>query len=426
MSIEGFAYFLHDPFTQTLVGLAIVFVCAYLAGRLFARFGQPEVIGEVIVGILLGPSLLGSTSTHLFPPAGRPLLQILADIGVAVFMFTVGLEMDFGRIRSARHHRVASTIALFATLVPFALGLAIAPILHHSNPHAALLPFYLFIGVSLSITAFPVLARILEFHGLTHKPIGELSLVAAAIADAGTWVVLALVVATVGSRGWLQAPYALVLTIAFMALLVGVVRPFLRRWSDSQPTPAGLLLVLAGIMACAAVTSGIGLQIVFGAFAFGAMFPRGTMSDGVRSMLEPICTLLLPVFFVTTGLQVDVRVVGATGLLAFVLVLCAACAGKFLGAGLGGTLHLLRPRDSLGIGALMNTRGLTELIVLTIGLKAKVLNTELFTAFVGMAIVTTFATSPLLALIKPDAQLHGRRRGSRKSNVQPAANTPPR
>ncbi len=405
----GLVWFQHDPYTRTILALAIVFALAYLVGRLFKKMGQPEVIGEILVGILLGPSLLGGFSKTLFPVAGRPMLQILADIGVAIFMFTVGLEMDLARVRAERHHTVATTVALSGIIVPFALGVAAALLLHRLDPRVSLLPFCLFVGISLSITAFPVLARILKSRGLEDKPIGELCLLSAAMADALTWIVLAAVVAVAGSHGWTQAPYELVAALGLVVVLVVLVRPVLVRFSDRTISPPAMLLIFAGIMACAAFASGIGFHEIFGAFAFGAIFPKGALADRVRKLLEPICILLLPIFFITTGLSVDIRSVGSDGVWAFFLILAVACIGKIGGAGFGAFAHRLGLRDSAGIGALMNTRGLTELIILTVGLQAKIINPELFTVFVFMAIVTTAMTSPLLSWIKPNPFLQRNR-----------------
>lgn len=180
-------------------------------------------------------------------------------------------------------------------------------------------------------------------------------------------------------------------------MLITIVRPFLGRFANATVGPAALLLVFGGVMACAALASGIGLHEIFGAFAFGAIFPKGQMATRVRGVLEPVYIVLLPIFFVVTGLQVDVRSIGSSGIWAFFLVLAAACVGKIGGAGLGAAAHRLRLRDALGVGVLMNTRGLTELIVLTVALQARILNHELFTVFVLMAILTTVGTNPLLS-----------------------------
>jgi Kef-type K+ transport system membrane component KefB len=404
MGATAFVYLRHDEFALTLAGVAVVLVVARLAGALFKRIGQPPVIGEVIAGIALGPSVLGDWSNGLFPLETRPLLRILASVGLAVFMFLVGLEMDLS-LFSGRRRQISLAVSVAGTALPFVLGLALAMALHPSHAVGDFVPFALFIGAAMSTTAFPVLARILQERELYDKPLGVLTMAAAAGDDVLTWATLAVVVAIVASTGAWTLPYICALCVVFAVLMVVVVRPALARYRDRPLGPSELALVVAGILGCAFVTSAIGVHEIFGPFLLGAVFPRGQLADRVRGRLESVAVILLPVFFVTTGLNVDVGGVGLAGLWQLALILLVACAGKLIGAGLGARWQGLPARESVALGVLMNTRGLTELVVLNIGRDLGVLDGDLFTLLVIMAVVTTVATSPLLDVIRPDPWL---------------------
>jgi len=401
----GFVYLRHDNFALTLLGVAVVIMVARMAGALFRRIGQPPVIGEVIAGIALGPSLLGGWSNGLFPVESRPLLRILASLGLAVFMFLVGLEMDLGHLLAGRRHRISSAVAVLGTAVPFVLGVVLAMALHPGYGVGDFLPFALFIGTAMSTTAFPVLARILQERKLYDTPLGVLTMASAAGDDVMTWATLAVVVAIVAATGAWTLPYILVLCIAFAALMILVVRPALARYTDRPLGSGELAMTMAGLLACAFITSAIGIHEIFGAFLLGAIFPRGPLAEELRSRLDSVASVLLPVFFVTTGLNVDVGGIGLQGLWQLGLILLVAVAGKLVGAGLGARSQGLAARESLALGVLMNTRGLTELVVLNIGRDLGVLDGPLFTLLVVMAVVTTVATAPLLDVVKPDPWL---------------------
>jgi Kef-type K+ transport system membrane component KefB len=401
----AFVYLRHDNFALTLAGVAVVIVVARMAGALFRRIGQPPVIGEVIAGIALGPSLLGGWSDGLFPLETRPLLRILASLGLAVFMFLVGLEMDLGHLFAGRRHRISSAVAVLGTAVPFLLGIVLAMVLHPRHGVGDFLPFALFIGAAMSTTAFPVLARILQERKLYDTPLGVLTMASAAGDDVLTWATLAVVVAIVAATGAWTLPYILALCVVFGLLMIFVVRPALARFDDRPLGSGELAMVVAGVLACAFATSAIGVHEIFGAFLLGAVFPRGPLADELRGRLESVAAILLPVFFVTTGLNVDIGGIGLEGLWQLGLILLVACAGKFIGAGLGARSQGLAVRESLALGVLMNTRGLTELVVLNIGRDLGVLDGPLFTLLVVMAVLTTVATSPLLDVVKPDPWL---------------------
>ncbi len=403
---EGFVYLSHDNYALTLLGVAVVVVVARLAGALFRRIGQPPVIGEVIAGIALGPSLFGQHSTVLFPLDARPLLKILATLGLVTFMFFAGLEMDLRHLGG--RYKTSTVVAVAGTAVPFALGTLLGLALYPTHGVADKVPFCLFMGAAMSITAFPVLARILVERGLYDTPLGVVTMAAAAGGDVLAWATVALVVVTVTSASVWHLPYVCILAVGFAFLMISVVRPRLARFGDRPLDVTGLSAIVAGVLFCSFVTSAIGIHEIFGAFLFGAVFPRGRLAEEVRDRLDAVAVLLLPVFFVFSGLSVDIRAVGWLGGWQLLLIIGVASAGKLLGAGLGARSQGVPARESLALAVLMNTRGLTELVVLGIGRELGVLDAELYTLLVLMAVVTTVATGPLLGLVRPDPNLGAR------------------
>jgi Kef-type K+ transport system membrane component KefB len=400
----AFVFLRHDDFTLVLLGVAVVLVVAWIGGRIFERLGQPPVIGEVVAGIALGPSLLGPLSSALFPLGVRPHLKVLSTIGVVVFMFLVGLELNLLHLGKGRH-RIAGGVAISGTLIPFLLGLGLAVVLYPSADGVEFLPFSMFIGAAMSITAFPVLARILIERKLYDKPLGVVTMACAAGDDVLTWATLAFVIAVITSAGSLDLPYICLMALTFTILMVRVVRPRLRALADRR-LDAGLFLgVTIGLLLSAFVTSTIGMHEILGAFLFGLILPRGRLAEHLRDRFTPIAMILLPMFFVSTGLNVDVAGIGLEGAWQFGLILLVACAGKFIGGVVGARTQGLAMRESIALGALMNTRGLTELIVLNIGREHGVIDDRLFTLLVLMALVTTIATAPLLSLIRADPYL---------------------
>ncbi len=414
-----------------LIDVAVILVVARLVGALFRRIGQPPVVGEILAGLMLGPLLLGSgtvtevlglgqpISDTLFPTEARPFLKVLAELGLVIFMFVVGLELDLKLIRGKE--RLAAGVSVTSVVLPFTLGIGLAWALHSTYLPEGIdfLPFALFVGASMSVTAFPVLARILTERRMQRTSVGAVTLACAAIDDILAWSLLALVIAVVeASTGSGDANpltdlgRVLVLTLAFGAFMSIAVRPVLVRLNDrfraaGQLTPDVLGAVLALLLAAAWCTSQIGIHSIFGAFVLGAVFPREGAEEFTHAVLERIesvaVLLLLPLFFIVTGL--DARV-GKVSILSFLGVLAAvvvvACVGKFAGATLAGRIQGMSWRRSAAIGTLMNTRGLTELVLLSIGRDKGVLDDTLFTALVLMAVITTVMTSPLLKRIYPD------------------------
>ncbi|GHG42654.1 MULTISPECIES: cation:proton antiporter [Amycolatopsis] len=383
-----------------LCDVALIVVIARLTGRLARALGQPAVLGEIVAGILAGPTLFhGAIAQTLFPVDIRPQLTGLASVGLVLFMFAVGLEFDHARLRGSG--RVAGATALGASVVPFALGSAFALYLVGRHPGNRL-GFVLFLGVALSVTAFPVLARILTDRGMHRTTIGTVALSAAAVCDLAAWTMLAAVQAIVGGGGGTDH-WLVLLVVPFAAALFLVVRPVLRwlltRTGGEAPHLGQFAVVLACLLASAAVTQLLGLHFVFGAFLFGLAVPRrGTakVREDLLHRTQATTALLLPVYFVVAGLNVDLSRIGTSGLLELGAIIVVAVAGKFAGTFAGARTQGVSARQSAILATLMNTRGLTELIALGVGLQIGVLDRELYSLMVVMAVVTTAMSGPLL------------------------------
>ena len=408
-----------------LLGLAVIVVVARVLGALARRLGQPAVIGEIVGGILLGPTLFGGAVTRtLFPDGVRPSLSTLASIGVCVFMFLVGLHLDRDLLRG--QGRLASTVSLSAIVLPFALGVLLALHLFDNHPTGDKLAFVFFLGTAMSVTAFPVLARILTDKGLIDTPIGGLALACAAVDDVLAWSLLA-VVATLAGAG--DDPWRVALVIPYALFMLFAVRPLLARLAAGRAGSgrlagaAVLVAVAAGLFLSAEATEWMGLHAIFGAFLFGVVMPR----DGVTALrehalpwIERVCSvLLLPVFFMVAGLKVDLSKVDLTALGELGLILLVAVGGKFGGALLGARLNGVRWRHSTVLATLINTRGLTELIVLAVGLQLAVLDQALYSLMVVMALVTTAMAGLLLPLIYPPERVARDRAAARDAVAGP-------
>jgi Kef-type K+ transport system membrane component KefB len=392
-----------NQIVMLLLDLALILALAGVFGAIARRLGQPPVVGEIFAGILVGPTLLhGAIARTLFPADVRPLLSALANVGVALFMFLVGMELDHRAMRGRRGATIS--VALLSTVLPFVLGAGLAQLLVSHQPPGQRLGFTLFIGVAMAVTAFPVLARILADRGMSDTPVGRLALASAAIGDVLAWSLLAVVVALAGGGG--GSPWRVMLLIPYAALILSAGKPLLRRILRPDTAAGGRFgVVLAGLLVSGALTEWMGLHFIFGAFLFGLAMPKDgaePLRQDVARSLEKFCgVLLLPVFFVVSGLQVNLSVLGASGLGEFALIMVVAVAGKFAGAFGAARLHGIEPRQAGALAVLMNTRGLTELVILTVGLNLGVLDTALYSLMVAMALVTTAATGPLLRLIHP-------------------------
>ncbi|MFJ7326470.1 cation:proton antiporter [Streptomyces cyaneofuscatus] len=390
--------------------LAIVLSAAFLFAKLAQRVRQPAVVGEIVAGVVLGPSALGLLPGDLvdllFPPEVRPVLQALSQLGLVLFMFGVGYQFDTAHLRG--HGRRITAVSLSSVALPFALGAGLAVALaswfeQSQTKSGGLLVPALFLGAAMSITAFPVLARIISERGLNKDRTGAVALACAAIQDFLAWIILAVVVALASSTGFWPLARMAIVTAALVAVLIWPVRPALvwllspdRPWSGSLVTHAVLVV---GTLLCAWATEAIGLHAVFGAFTFGVLVPRREVDASapeVPERVEQTSLLLLPVFFVVTGLSVDLGGLGWEGALVLLAVLVVACAGKFIGAAGAARLTGASWEESGVLGVLMNARGLTELVILNVGLSLGVISDQVFTAMVIMAIVTTLMTGPLL------------------------------
>jgi Kef-type K+ transport system membrane component KefB len=383
-------------------------------GRLFKRIHQPQVMGEMVAGILLGPSLLGwvapGVATALFPPSSLATLNALSQVGLLVFMFLVGLELN-PRLLQGRS-RAALLISHVSIVIPAFLGMLLALYLYPrlSNGQVRFSHFAMFLAISMSITAFPVLARILIDRRLLRTEVGAMAIACAAFGDITAWCLLAVVVALVRVgylSGWsFWAP--ILGSLAYVGLAIFLLKPLLARlvgWLQRRGAGAKEIVPACLSMAfgSALITEGLGVHAVFGAFLIGALMPKE--SEFVRTLterLEGITLLLLPLFFAATGLRTSIALVsGAEMWFYCALVVAVAIIGKFGGATVAARASGMGWRESGAIGVLMNTRGLMELIVLNIGLEIGVISPALFTILVVMALVTTFMAGPLLDLIYP-------------------------
>ncbi|MBB5927453.1 cation:proton antiporter [Streptomyces echinatus] len=415
--------------SQTLslfLDLALILGLARVLGVAARALGQPAVIGEILAGILLGPTLLGAhLSDALFPAEVRPLLSTLAGVGLALFMFTVGSEIDLGVLRG--RGRVTGWATVLSTALPLALGAGLAWLLADAHRQGPLPAFVLFFAVAMAATAFPVLARIIADRGLTRTRIGTTALACAAMTDLLVWIMLAAVAAMATGK---DLDWRLALLVPYVVLMIAVVRPLLRRASEASRRRKArgtgspghredlnlVVLVLVGLLLSAACTEWMGLHYIFGAFLFGAVVPRdggGTLSEGALQRMEPLSRLLLlPVYFALAGLKVDLSGLALADLGALAAILVAAMAGKFLGAYLGARLGGSGRRPAAALGALLNTRGLTELVVLGLGLELGLLDGTLYSLMVVMAVVTTALTGPLLNRILPTSGRSGTTAGT--------------
>jgi Kef-type K+ transport system membrane component KefB len=410
---------------HVLVALAVIVASAHLFGRLAARLGQPRVLGEIVAGIALGPSLLGAVwpeaTAELFPAAVVGHLRPLADLGLVLFMFLVGLELDERHLRGQGHRAVV--ISHVSIIVPFALGAGVAVPLHDVvGKGTDLLPFCLFVGAAMAITAFPVLARILQETGLESTRLGALTLTCAAVDDVTAWCILAGVLAIARDSGGGDVAVTAGAAVGFGLAMWFVLRPLLARFADVP------VAVAIGIALLAAWTTDlIGIHAIFGAFLAGVVMPRRPGDRLVLvDRLESVTTvLLLPVFFMTVGLSTRFGLVTTAHLWGIaVLVTVLAVVGKLGGAGVAARAMGERWRDALTIGVLMNTRGLTEIVILTVGLERGIIGPTLFTIMVMMALATTFMAVPALKLLEPEGLDLGRATRSRargRSGSAPAS-----
>ena len=405
-----------ETFARLMLAIGIVILAARLFGTVVGRLGQPRVMGEVLAGILLGPTLLGALApgvmTYLFPGDIVPLISAAANIGLAFYLFIVGMELDPDILRE----RIAQAALISNTSVafPLALGfLAAIPVYEILAPDADYLPFALFMGVAMSVTAFPVLARILVERRMLRHPVGALAMAGAAIDDVTAWALLALATAVGGAASGSKVFLVVGGAALFSAALLLIGRRLLARVSTAYDevgrVPAIWLGIIFVAVLLATYSSGtIGIAPIFGAFLVGLIMPRHAgLTDDVRDRIEDfVVIVMLPLFFVVTGLRVEINALNRWELWAITLgLIVVAIVGKWVGAMAAARYGGFGWRESNVIGTLMNTRGLTELIVLNIGLEQGLISPQLFTMLVLMALVTTFMAGPALRLLDPHARM---------------------
>ncbi len=408
---DAFHHNLIHPLAILLLQIASIIIVSRIFGFIFNKIGQPTVIGEIVAGIVLGPSVVGllfpEFSIFLFPKESLPNLQFLSQVGLILFMFVIGMELDLKVLRNQAHDAVVISHA--SIIIPYFLGMGLAYYLYDqfAPGNIGFTPFALFMGIAMSITAFPVLARVIQERDLTKTRLGSIAITCAAADDVTAWCILAAVIAIVKAGTFTSALFTIGLSIAYVSLMIFVVQPFLKkigrvyshRETMSKTIVAFSFLIL---LASAYLAEIIGIHALFGAFLAGVIMPPNF--DFRRILTEKIedvsLVLLLPLFFVFTGLRTQIGLLNETHLWVVCgVIILTAVAGKFGGSALAAKIVGQSWKESLSIGALMNTRGLMELIVLNIGYDLGVLTPEVFAMMVIMALVTTFMTGPALDLI---------------------------
>lgn len=396
---------------QVLIALAVVIIMAQAMGALFQFLGQPLVIGEVVGGILLGPSFLGVYAPQfqkaILPPETFPFLSVIAQLGVIFYMFVVGLELDLKVLKKSGHSALA--IAHAGILIPMVLGayLALSLFKELSIPGVPFLQFAFFLGISLSVTAFPVLARILTDKKMSKSRIGTMALTSAAIGDVTAWCLLAVLV-SLAQDAFGNAIRTTVLTLIYIGGMFLIGGPIMRRlipWLEKfdRLTQGGIATFFVALLLSALATEFIGIHAIFGAFLLGAITPHDSrvakeLTDRVEDLVRIV---FLPAFFAFTGMRTQVGLISSSQDWTDCLLLIAvATLGKFGATLVSARLNGYNWRESSALGVLMNTRGLVELIVLNLGLDLKLISPRLFTMLVIMALVTTLMTSPLLSLLR--------------------------
>lgn len=394
--------------------LQIVFIIltAKVAGAFLKRLGQPEVVGEMIAGFVLGPLVLGfffpDFHHALFKGDAVTQLKVLSDLGILLFMFVVGAEFRMPEQHAPYAHGKVLLIAGCSIALPFILGIAIAPLLYDTFAPAGAprLGFNLFIATLFSVTAFPVLARILKERRMLDSEVGALSLMAAAVSDVCAWVLLAITAMSLQlDRQWQELALRLCGLVALCCASFWCVRPLLRRWIahlEGRRTLTLLAVLLCGALMYGSITEWLQVHAVFGAFLFGACLPRDQrLLNMLVERVEHIAVIvLMPSFFALAGLNTTAATFSTVGVSLLGLVLLVAIVGKLLGGALGARVAGYSTPVAMDIGVLMNARGLMELVVLKIGLDLGIIGKELFTLFVIMTVVTTVMTGPLLNLLQ--------------------------
>lgn len=392
---------------QFFLQIGLILLVCRVVGMVAARMGQPQVVAEMIAGVFMGPSLLGvfwpAASQALFPPDSLRVLFPVSQLGLALYMFVVGLEFRTDIVGSKLRSSVA--VSLAGMITPFILGAALGwYFFHHTElfpKRTSLLEATLFLGASMCITAFPMLARIIHFKGLAGTTMGTVALGAGAIDDAMAWCLLAVVLASF-TGDFSHAVWSVGGGIGYVALTLAVIRPLMARWANGIEKRGDLsesefVFCLAMLALGAWFTDMIGLHAVFGSFVMGAAMPRGVVARNLIARVQPLTVaLLLPLFFTYSGLNTKMGLLNSGYLWAMAgAVLFAAVFGKAIACWLAARWTGISNREALGIGTLMNARGLMELIIINIGLQKGIISPALFAILVVMAVVTTLMASPM-------------------------------
>lgn len=408
--LESLSVNLHHPLAILLIQIIAIILIARIFGWFFRKIGQPSVIGEMIAGIVLGPSLFGlyfpDYAAMLFPADSLGNLHFLSQIGLILFMFVIGMELDLKSLKNKANDAVIISHA--SIIFPFTLGIALSYYIYSEFAPAGVefLSFALFLGISMSITAFPVLARIVQERGIHKTKLGTIVITCAAADDITAWCILAAVIAIVKAGSVTSAAYVILLAMLYVLLMIKIIRPFLKRISDLKShdnlSKSVVAIFFITLIVSSFLSEVIGIHALFGAFMAGAIMPdNGRFRNVIINKVEDFAViLLLPLFFVFTGLRTQLGLLNDPYQWKITAIIIAvAVVGKFLGSALAAKFVGQNWRDSLTIGALMNTRGLMELVVLNIGYDLGVLSAEIFTMMVIMALVTTFMTGPALTFI---------------------------
>jgi Kef-type K+ transport system membrane component KefB len=410
--IQSILLNLAHPVALILAQVVTIIFVSRIFGFIFSKIHQPTVIGEIIAGIALGPSLLGilfpDFSLSLFPVHSLVNLSLLSQVGLVLFMFMVGMELDFNMLQNKVKDAVVVSNA--AILIPLTLGIGLAYFIygHFAPKGVPFLSFGLFLGMAMSITAFPVLARIVQERGIHRTRLGALVITCAAVDDISAWCMLAAIIAIAKAGSFMSSLYVILMAVGYIILMIKVVKPFLKRVGElhtslenlSKPVVAIFFLTL---LLSSYVTEIIGIHALFGAFLAGTIMPENSKFRNIfiQKIEDIALVVLLPLFFVFTGLRTQIGLLNDIYLWKITgLIILVAITGKFVGSALASRIIGQNWRDSLTIGALMNTRGLMELVVLNIGYDLGILTPEVFSMMVIMALVTTFMTGPALDLIE--------------------------
>ena len=399
------------PLAILLAQIVTIIFTARVFGWIFNKIGQPTVIGEIIAGIFLGPSFIGMHFPEffgdLFPKESLGNLEFISQIGLILFMYVIGMELDLKVLK--KNAQDAIVISHASIIIPFTLGLALAGLIYMEFAPEGInfLSFALFIGISMSITAFPVLARIVQERGISKTRLGSIVITCAAADDITAWCLLAAVIAIVKAGSFVSSIYVILLAIVYVIAMVRFVRPFLKRIADVHSSKTTLTKPIIGIFFLVLIISSylseiIGIHALFGAFLAGTIMPENIKFRNlfIEKIEDVALVLLLPLFFVFTGLRTQIGLLDSAHLWqTTALIILVAVSGKFLGSAIAAKFVGQNWKDSLTIGALMNTRGLMELVVLNIGYDLGVLTPEIFAMMVIMALVTTFMTGPALDII---------------------------